>query len=95
MATRARVRVHGRRFYNFEGLDQFKAKFQPERWDPVFAIVNEPGFSPLIIYAIAAAFTAGAPLNAMSQALVRAMKLEINGVKKKMLQATDRGAQAS
>lgn len=71
------VRVHGQRFYNFEGLDTFKAKFQPERWEPVFAIVNEPRISPLFLYAIAAAFTAGNPLGAIGRAFSRAMKMEI------------------
>src|SRR5689334_4450468 len=56
------VRAHGRRFYNFEGLDNFKAKFQPERWEPVFAILNEPRFSPGALYAIAAAFSDGSPI---------------------------------
>lgn len=78
------VRSHGHRFYNFEGLDRFKAKFQPERWEPVFAIANEPHFSPKFLYAIAAAFTAGAPLTAIHQALVRAVKLEFKWMKNKM-----------
>jgi phosphatidylglycerol lysyltransferase len=61
-ATLAWVRAHGRRFYNFDGLDAFKAKFHPERWEPVFAIANEPRFSFETLYAIAAAFTNGRPL---------------------------------
>lgn len=77
------VRVHGKRFYNFEGLDAFKAKFQPERWEPVFAIVNEPHISPVVLYAIAAAFTAGAPLNAIGRALLRALKMELNWLEKR------------
>ena len=35
------VRAHGRRFYNFEGLEAFKTKFQPVRWEPVYAIALE------------------------------------------------------
>jgi phosphatidylglycerol lysyltransferase len=71
------VRAHGRRFYNFEGLDAFKAKFQPERWEPVYAIANEPRFSPVMLYAIAAAFTHGRPVNAVTLALWRALCQEV------------------
>jgi phosphatidylglycerol lysyltransferase len=74
------VRAHGRRFYNFEGLDAFKAKFQPERWEPVYAIANEPQFSPVMLYAIAAAFTQGHPVSAVTLALVRALRQEIENI---------------
>lgn len=70
------VRAHGRRFYNFDGLDAFKAKFQPERWEPVFAIANQPRFSPATLYAIAAAFTGGSPIGATLRALGRAVHQE-------------------
>ena len=59
------VRSHGRRFYDFDGLDTFKAKFRPERWEPVYAVCNESSFSPRMLYAIAAAFTDGSPLAAV------------------------------
>jgi len=76
-ALLAWVRAHGRRFYNFEGLDAFKAKFQPENWEPVYAIVNEPRFSPATLYAIGAAFTAGSPVSATARALWWAVGQEI------------------
>jgi phosphatidylglycerol lysyltransferase len=71
------VRAHGRRFYNFDGLDAFKTKFQPERWEPIFAIFNAPHFSPFALYAIAEAFTKGAPIKAVSGALLKAMQTEV------------------
>ncbi len=70
------ARAHGRRFYNFDGLDAFKTKFQPERWDPVFAIFNAPHFSPTALYAIAEAFTKGAPIRAVASALLKAAQTE-------------------
>ncbi len=70
------ARAHGRRFYNFDGLDAFKAKFRPERWDPIFAIFNEPRFSPATLYAIAEAFTQGAPIRAVACALLKAVRTE-------------------
>lgn len=70
------VRAHGKRFYNFDGLDAFKTKFQPEQWDPVFAIFNAPHFSPIALYAISEAFTKGAPIRAVTSALLKAAQTE-------------------
>ena len=74
-AVLAGVRSHGRRFYDFEGIDAFKAKFRPERWEPVYAICNEPRFSPVTLYAIAAAFTGGSPVAAVVRALLGPARL--------------------
>jgi phosphatidylglycerol lysyltransferase len=73
------LRAHGRRFYNFEGLDAFKRKFRPRTWEPVFAICNLPRFSPRVLYAIAAAFTDGRPARMGFRALAHAMARELNG----------------
>lgn len=70
-AVLAGVRSHGRRFYDSEGIDTFKAKFRPERWEPVDAICNEPRFSPATLYATAAALTGNSPVAAVVGALVR------------------------
>lgn len=70
------VRAHGSRFYNFAGLDAFKHKFRPERWEPVFAIANTPHFSFRSLYAIAAAFTGGRPISAVMQGALRALATE-------------------
>ena len=51
------IRAHGRRFYNFQGLEAFKAKFVPDRWDPIVAIANEPRPSLGTLHAIADAFS--------------------------------------
>lgn len=70
------VRAHGRRFYNFDGLDAFKTKFHPERWEPIFAIANQSHFSPLTLYAVAAAFTQSSPITAVGQAIWDAAQTE-------------------
>ncbi|MFI5201193.1 MAG: phosphatidylglycerol lysyltransferase domain-containing protein, partial [Candidatus Kapaibacterium sp.] len=59
------ARAHGKRFYDFEGLEFFKSKFEPERWEPIYAISNEPRFSFHSLYAIACAFTNGRPVRTM------------------------------
>lgn len=70
------VRAHGTRFYNFEGLDAFKAKFRPESWEPIFAISTEPRFSPRTLYAIAAAFSDRSPVSQVGRALLKAVRQE-------------------
>jgi phosphatidylglycerol lysyltransferase len=72
----ALVRLHGRRFYNFEGLDRFKRKFQPEGWEPIYAIVNRPRISLRTLYAIAGAFGGISPVLFIGHALLRAAAQE-------------------
>jgi phosphatidylglycerol lysyltransferase len=78
------VRAHGRRFYNFEGLDRFKAKFQPDRWEPVYAIVNQPRFSPRRLYAVAAAFSDRSVLSTLVRALWRAIRTEARWLRRRL-----------
>jgi phosphatidylglycerol lysyltransferase len=66
------VRAHGRRFYNFDGLDAFKSKFRPQSWEPIYAISSEPRFSPRSLYAIAAAFSGQSPFWAVTRGLLKA-----------------------
>jgi phosphatidylglycerol lysyltransferase len=70
------VRAHGRRFYNFDGLEAFKSKFLPRVWEPIFAVSNEPRFSPRTLYAIAAAFSDGSPISAVARGLWKALRQE-------------------
>ncbi len=75
------MRKHGQRFYNFDGLDAFKAKLQPERWEPVFAVSNESRLSPRTLYAIASAFSENAPVKLILSGLWRSIKTEIRWFK--------------
>lgn len=77
------ARLHGRRFYNFEGLDAFKAKFEPEAWEPLFAISNEPSVSLRTLIAIIAAFTDGPILRTAAQAFTAAIRQEIQSLRKR------------
>ena len=70
------VRAHGRRFYNFEGLDRFKAKFSPDRWEPVYAISAERRFSLRSLRAIAEAFSGSSPELLVFRSLGRAAQTE-------------------
>lgn len=71
------VKAHGRRFYNFDGLEAFKAKLNPDEWEPIYAISNEPRFSMRSLYAIAAAFTHTSPIIAVFKGMIKAFRQEI------------------
>jgi phosphatidylglycerol lysyltransferase len=71
------VRAHGRRFYNFEGLDRFKAKFEPESWEEIVALSDSPRFPVRSIWAIAAAFSRGSPVALVARAAGRAVVHEV------------------
>lgn len=69
------LRAHARRFYDFEGLEAFKAKFRPSVWEPIYAISNV-SFSPRILYAIAAAFSDRSVPSTLGRALAAALRQE-------------------
>ena len=74
------VKVHGGRFYNFRGLEAFKSKFNPHEWEPIYAIGQGRSFSPRDLYAIAGAFSGGAPIRLIVSALVRAARTELRSL---------------
>lgn len=76
-ATLAWLRAHGRRFYDFRGLERFKAKLDPLGWDPVWAIADTPRFPPRALWAIAGVFTGGAPVRTVMGGLGRAARTEL------------------
>lgn len=75
--------AHGKRFYNFEGLENFKAKFHPETWEPVYAIQRSRSFSPRALYAIAGAFASGPPLATLAKGIARAAAHEARWLRRK------------
>lgn len=70
-AVLSTVRAWGRRFYNFEGLDNFKAKFHAPRWETVYAVSNESSMSMHTLFATAAAFAGENPLRTLLKGLRR------------------------
>jgi phosphatidylglycerol lysyltransferase len=81
-ATLSFAALHGRRFYNFSGLESFKTKFRPEIWEPVYAIQNSPRFSPQALFAIAGAFASRSPLRLIASAIARAAVHEVEGLRR-------------
>ncbi len=82
-AMLAWIRAHGRRFYNFEGLDNFKAKFLPQRWEPIWAITSRRRVTLRTLYAIAEAFVKMSPVVFLPQALGRAVVKEIEWLRRR------------
>jgi phosphatidylglycerol lysyltransferase len=78
------LRKHGQRFYNFDGLDAFKAKLRPDEWEPVFAVSNESRVSFQTLYAIASAFSGNAPFRMLSGGLVKAAATEFRWLRNRI-----------
>jgi phosphatidylglycerol lysyltransferase len=70
------LRAHGRRFYDFDGLDRFKTKFAPEAWEEIVAIDDRAPFSMRALWAIAAAFGGGSPMTLGARTIARAIAQE-------------------
>lgn len=78
----ALARAHGRRFYNFGGLEHFKAKFRPHQWEPVYLISRERRFSFGTLLAVAGAFTGGRLGTALYRTLRRAARQEFRRLRR-------------
>ncbi|HST07694.1 MAG TPA: DUF2156 domain-containing protein [Gemmatimonadaceae bacterium] len=87
------VRLHGARFYNFGGLETFKAKFNPQIWEPIYALADSPRFSPRDLYAIAGAFSGGAPIRLVLVALLRAARSEAGSLAAKVIPRRGEGSE--
>ena len=81
------LRKHTSRFYNFDGLDAFKAKLRPRQWEPVFVLTNKPRVTPGVLYAIAHAFSGGHPFRLFAGGIWRAFVAEIGNLNRLMKKA--------
>lgn len=84
------MRAHGRRFYNFDGLDAYKAKFQPQSWEPIYAITGGHRLGLRTLYAIAAAFGRMSPPRLVGLALLRAVRQEVSWLTGRSRQTSSR-----
>jgi phosphatidylglycerol lysyltransferase len=71
------ARAHANRFYNFLGLEHFRAKMLPDQWQTVYAISNERRFSPGTLYAIGGAFSGIPPWAAIAIGVGKAVRDEL------------------
>jgi phosphatidylglycerol lysyltransferase len=74
------ARAHGRRFYNFRGLESFKTKFRPDHWEPIRAVVAGGEFTPSALYAVATAFSQQPAWRALAVGVGRAVATEFRSL---------------
>jgi phosphatidylglycerol lysyltransferase len=78
------ARAHANRFYNFRGLEKFRAKMNPSRWERVYAISNERRFSPQALYAMGGAFSGISPIRAIGLAVAKGIREELLTLRRKL-----------
>ena len=75
------TRAHAARFYNFGGLERFKAKFAPDRWRTLWLVTDGRPVSLGTFHAVAAAFAAPrGPTRFVARALADAARDEARNV---------------
>ncbi len=77
------ARAHANRFYNFRGLEQFRAKMEPCRWDAISFIANEKRFSLSALYATGAAFSGISPVRAIVLGAIKGAAQEIRTLRRR------------
>lgn len=85
-ATMRLARAHGRRFYHFDGLEQFREKLRPAAWEPIYAISNERRFTVRSTYAMMAAFAEGSLAALVATALGRAILTEARWLGERLME---------
>jgi phosphatidylglycerol lysyltransferase len=70
------ARAHANRFYNFRGLERFRAKMHPAYWEKIYAVSNERRFSPQALYAVGGAFSEISPVKAIGLAVLKGAREE-------------------
>ncbi len=76
------VKAHGNRFYNFDGLENYKSKFRPHSWELLYAVAPQPKFRFKHLLAIARAFTQDPLIPTLLKGAIRSLKQEANWLKK-------------
>jgi phosphatidylglycerol lysyltransferase len=77
------ARAHANRFYNFRGLEQFRAKMAPCRWDNVYFIANDRRFTLAALYAVGAAFSGISPVRAVWLGVLKGAMQEFSALRRR------------
>jgi phosphatidylglycerol lysyltransferase len=78
------ARAHANRFYNFRGLERFRAKMHPAAWEKIYVISNEKRFSPQALYAVGGAFSGISPMRAVGLAVLKGIREEMATLGRKL-----------
>ena len=86
------TRAHATRFYNFGGLERFKAKFVPDRWRALHLVTEGRPVTVWTFHAVAAAFAAPrSPARFVARALADAAWNEARAAAEWLRQRVGRG----
>jgi phosphatidylglycerol lysyltransferase len=69
--------AHGRRFYNFRGLEAFKAAFVPQSWEALYLATRSPRLTLGDLRAVAGVFGGGSPERFVARAIAGAARREL------------------
>ncbi|GLC26844.1 DUF2156 domain-containing protein [Roseisolibacter agri] len=83
-AALTHLRAHGKRFYNFRGLEAFKAGLEPHAWEPIYAIGQGARFTPRMLRGIAGVFGNGSPVALVARAVASAGAQELRGLARRV-----------
>ncbi len=78
------ARAHANRFYNFRGLERFRAKMHPAEWEKIYAISSEKRFTPEALYAMGGAFSGISPVRAKALAVLKVGREEIRTLRRRL-----------
>jgi phosphatidylglycerol lysyltransferase len=81
------ARAHANRFYHFNGLEHFRTKMIPDRWETLYAISNEKRFTPATLHNLLGAFAQTSLALLALHALTRALATEMGWLTQAMLEA--------
>lgn len=71
------TRAHVQRFYDFAGLEDFKAKFRPAVWEPVYMVAARRRMDARSLHAVVSAFSDRSVTSTVARALMSALRQEI------------------
>ena len=87
------TRAHATRFYNFQGLERFKAKFVPDRWRTLYLVTDGRPVTVRAFHAVAAAFASPrGPARFVARALVDALADEAARLRQSVARLSWRGS---
>ena len=78
-------RAHARRFYSFDGLERFKAKYRPDTWETIYLAVPGRRVGLRTLYAVADVFSGRrGPVRLVAEALATAVANEARALSRRL-----------
>ena len=79
------TRAHARRFYRFDGLERYKAKYRPDAWETIYLAVPGRRVGLRTLYAVADVFSGQrGPVRLVAEALANAVADEARAISRRL-----------